>query len=226
MSFRPFAEPKFGLAARSLVRMLQAQPRVEDRSQVLLKLNRDLGDSWYPMYIKLLVVVGESAPTSAQTLLAEALAHGLQHGQTAGGTLGSWGVPVQLPAALAVAGQGFLRMSAARVLDPLAYLTVWFSQSTSRQPLPAEVFEKSVAAVLSLFDSSPPARAIYQAKLRADVASSAEGAYSATSLLRLGALVEAWSAGQAPHRVAATVARSELRPPTLNSLTRFTGRSV
>jgi hypothetical protein len=226
MTFRPFADPRFGLAARSLVRILHSEPRLEDRSQVLLKLNRELGDSWFPIYLKLLVVIGESAPPAAQTLVADAVAHGLQHGQTAGGTLGSWGVPTPLPMALAAAGKGFLRMSAARALDPLAYLIVWYSQSTSRERLPVDAFEKSLAAVLRLFDASAQARAIYQAKLQADVASSTEGAYSATSLLRIDVLVKAWLAAQPLHRIAATVASAELRPPSVTSVGRLGIRQV
>jgi hypothetical protein len=226
MSFWPHAEPQFGLAARSLVHMLQAEARVEERLQVLLKLNRDVGDAWYPIYLKLLVVIGESAPAPAQVLVADAIGHGLRQGQTAGGTLGSWGVPTPLPAALAVAGKGFLRMSAARVLDPLTYLTVWFSQSTSRQPLPLDAFEKSLTGVLQLFDASASARSIYQAKLRADVSSSTEGAYSATSLLRLGVLVDGWQAALPAHRIAAAVAKAELRLPTSGPLGSFIGRTI
>jgi hypothetical protein len=265
MSFRPHATPQYGLAARALVRTLQTLDGVPARAHTLLKFNRDLGDAWFPIYLKLLAVIGQGAPEPDQALLADAVAHGLQHGQTAGGTLGSWGLPPSMhsqmhhhlrswvPAAPplasgnsgasntsgtsstsstsstvsaagasptgALAGQGFLRMSAARVLDPLAYLVVWFSQSTSRQPLPAEVFETSLAALLTLFNSSPSARAIYQAKLQGDVAASAEGAFNTTSLLRLRVLVDHWQGatpGAAPklpaHRIAAAVAQAELRP--------------
>jgi hypothetical protein len=225
MSFTPFEQPAFGLAARALVRSLREQPDTPARAQTLIKLSRDLGDTWFPLYLKLLIVVGNGADPEEQALLADAVAHGLQHGQTAAGTLGSWGVPapfstqlsalqtLPLPATAPVqAGRGFLRMSAARGLDPLAYLIVWFSQSTARAPLPAAVFEDSLAALLRLFDSSASAKSIYQAKLRADVTASVDGTYNATSLLRIGALVDAWSAGQAPHRVAATTTQTEPKP--------------
>jgi hypothetical protein len=244
MSFHPHAAPQYGLAARALVRTLQTLDGVPARAQSLLKLNRDLGDAWFPIYLKLLTVIGQGAPEADQALVADAVAHGLAHGQPAGGTLGSWGLPsalhsqmqhqlrsmVPMPTAAAAAagvggagaapaGQGFLRMSAARVLDPLAYLVVWFSQSTSRQPLPVEVFEGSLAALLTLFNSSPPARAVYQAKLQGEVAASAEGAFNSTSLLRLRVLVDQWQGaapGGAPkqpaHRIAAAVAQAELRP--------------
>ena len=224
MAFRPHAEPQFGAAANLLVRLLETAPHSEDRAQVLLNLTRGVGDAWYPLYIKLLAVIGESAPVAAQALVCDAVAHGLQHGQMAGGTLGSWGVPIQLPAVVATAGRGFLRMSAARVLDPLAYLTVWFSQSTSRQPLPIETFEKSLASVLRMFEASASARSIYQAKLQGDVASSAEGAYSATSLLRLSRLVADWKAELPAHRIAAAVARVEMRSLSVNQFGRPTGR--
>ena len=131
--FRPSPNPRFGSAARTLVRTLREQDLVHDRAATLREFSRELGDSWFPFYLKLLMVVGEGAPEEDRAVLAEAAAHGLQYGQPASGTLSSWGIHAPLPAAVAAAGHGFLRMAMARPLDPLTYIVVWFGQSTSQR---------------------------------------------------------------------------------------------
>ncbi len=202
-----------------MVTALESIDHVEDRCAALGKFSRDIGDGWFPVYLKLLIVIGEGAPEHARRLVAEAIAYGMQHGQTTGGTLSSWGIPMPVPAAVASSiGQGFLRMSGGRVLDPLAYLTVWFTQSTSREPLERSVYENSLAAVVRLFDASPAARSVYQAKLRADIASAPEGTFSSSTLLRLRCLLDGWVAGAAPHLLARDVGRSELTPPSVRQI--------
>lgn len=219
MAFAPHHEPEFGPAAGMVVASLEVIDRIEDRAIALGKFSRDLGDGWFPIYLKLLIVIGEGAPEPARRLVAETIAHGMQHGQTTGGTLSSWGIPMPVPAAVASSiGQGFLRMSGGRVLDPLAYLTVWFTQSTSREPLERSVFEAAVAAVVRLFDASDAARSVYQAKLRADIASAPEGTFSSSTLLRLRCLLDGWAAGVVPHVLARDVARSELTPPSVRQI--------
>ena len=206
-SFRPSPSPRFGLAARSLVLRMQAQARIEDRAAILRELSRDLGDAWFPFYLKMLMVIGEGAPESERALVADAVAHGMQHGQPAAGTLSSWGIPTPIPAAVAAAaGHGFLRMAAARPLDPLAYLVVWFGQSTSRPVLPQPAFERALTALLRLFNASASAVSIYQAKLRADLATASDGTFSTASLLRMQTLLVGWAAQVAPSQLAADVA--------------------
>jgi hypothetical protein len=212
--FRPSETPRFGLAARSLVLTLQNQPRIEDRAAKLRELSRDLGDSWFPFYLKLLMVIGEGAPEDERALVADAVTHGLQHGQPAAGTLSSWGIPSPLPAAVAAAGQGFLRMASARPLDPLAYVVVWFGQSTSRPLLPQAAFERALVALLRLFNASATAQSIYQAKLRADLANAADGTFSMATSARLQTLLDGWSAGAEPLSLAIDVrAAGNLPPP-------------
>jgi hypothetical protein len=219
MSVTLRSDPNFGLASSDLATWLGGLQKVEERCDALTSLNRSLGDEWFPIYLKLLIVIGEGAPEPARRLVAETIAHGMQHGQTTGGTLSSWGIPMPVPAAVASSiGQGFLRMSGGRILDPLAYLTVWFTQSTSREPLERSVFEGALAAVVRLFDASDAARSVYQAKLRADIASAPEGTFSSSTLLRLRCLLDAWLAGAAPHLIARDVARSELTPPSLRQI--------
>ena len=202
-----------------VVASLEVIDRIEDRAVALGRFSRDLGDGWFPVYLKLLIVIGEGAPETGRRLVAEAIAHGMQHGQTTGGTLSSWGIPMPMSAAVASSiGQGFLRMSGGRILDPLAYLTVWFTQSTSREPLERSVFESSLAAVVRLFDSSDSARSVYQAKLRADITSAPEGTFSSATLVRLRCLLDAWVEGAAPHLIAREVGRAELTPPSARQI--------
>jgi hypothetical protein len=216
-AFEPADAPRFGPAARSLVLTLQGQARVEDRAATLLALGRELGDRWFPFYLKLLMVIGEGAPQDERALVADAVAHGLQRGQTAAGTLSSWGIPAPLPAALAVAvaGQGFLRMASARPLDPLAYLVVWFGQSTARPSLPPPLFVRALTALLRLFNASSSAASVYQAKLRTDLAGAVDGTFSTASLLRLQTLLDGWSAPLPGAALAASVASCESQPPAL-----------
>jgi hypothetical protein len=212
--FRPSETPRFGLAARSLVLLLRAQPRVEDRAAALRQLSRDLGDSWFPFYLKVLMVIGEGAPEEERALVADAAAHGLQFGQAAAGTLSSWGIPAPLPAAVAAAaGQGFLRMASARPLDPLAYAVVWFGQSTSRPLLPQVAFERALIALLRLFNASAAAASIYQAKLRADLAIATDGTFSMSTVARLQTLAEGWKAQIIPSQLANDVVAAGQLPP-------------
>jgi hypothetical protein len=211
--FRPSENPRFGPAARALVRTLREQERVEDRAATLRDLSRELGDSWFPFYLKLLMVVGEGAPEQDRALLADAAAHGLQYGQPAAGTLSSWGIHAPLPAAVAAAGHGFLRMAMARPLDPLTYIVVWFGQSTSRPLLPQPAFERALTALLRLFNASAPAASIYQAKLRADLATATDGTFSMATVTRLQTLVDGWAADVKPLQLAGDVAAAGNLPP-------------
>jgi hypothetical protein len=211
--FRPSENPRFGPAARTLVRTLREQERMEDRAATLRDLSRELGDSWFPFFLKLLMVVGEGAPEEDRAVLAEAAAHGLQYGQPAAGTLSSWGIHAPLPAAVAAAGQGFLRMAMARPLDPLTYIVVWFGQSTSRPLLPQAAFERALTALLRLFNASPSAASIYQAKLQGDVATATDGTFSMATVARLQTLLDGWAADVTPSQLAGDVAAAGNLPP-------------
>jgi hypothetical protein len=226
--FSPHPDPQFGAAARTLVRTLEAESHIADRAVALGQVIRELGDNWYPMYLKVLMVIGEGAPTPARALVADAVAHGLQHGTPLGGTLSAWGMPAQQvpPAAMAALGRGFLRMAAGRALDPLAYFAVWASQSTSRQPLPQEAFERALRALLNLFDASPAAAAIYQAKLRADLLAPPAGAFSALTIRRLQCLQDGWTQRIGAAELAARVARVDLPAESLAQLRVVPGRRL
>jgi hypothetical protein len=222
--FRPSETPQFGPAARTLVHTLREQPRVEDRAATLRELCRQLGDSWFPFYLKLLMVAGEGAPEEDRTLLADAAAHGLQYGQPTAGTLSSWGIHAPLPAAVAAAGHGFLRMALARPLDPLTYIVVWFGQSTSRPLLPQAAFERALIALLRLFNASASAASIYQAKLRADLTTATDGTFSMSTVARLQSLLDGWAMQVTPSQLATDVAAAGNLPPSRTGDTRVLPR--
>jgi hypothetical protein len=208
--FTPLANPDVGAAAHALVQGLQQFTQIDDRVGLLNDINQCLGETWHPFYVKLLMVVGESAPVAAQNLVADSMAHAMQRGQSPGGALNAWGVPTQLAAVVGQLGEGFLRMAVRRTLDPIAYACAWYSQSTSRNPLSQDIFERTISALISLFASSPWATSVYQSKLLADAANSTEGTFTDLTRLRLSALVSLWKQGLAPSQIAAQVARTHL----------------
>jgi hypothetical protein len=165
-----------------------------------------LGDAWYPIFLKLLTFTSELAPTSAKEVLAHSVVQAMQRGQTPGGSLSSWGIPPQVASITQQLGQGFFRGPAKRLLDPISYTCAWLSQATSRQPLPSDVFERTMSALISLFSVRPDIAAIYQAKLRADRLNLPDGTFSKVTRLRLDRLVELWAADELPRKIAAKVA--------------------
>jgi hypothetical protein len=197
--------PRLGWAARALVLALQACADDTQRASLLQKLARTLGDCGYPLFIKLLAIIGEGAPPHEQTMVARALLHGLQSGNAATGTLSRWGLAMPvLPKAQGV-GDGFLRMAAARPLEPLAYLAVWSSQPTGRPVLPWPVCEDLQHGLLALLCADAGVGQAYRIKLANDIAAAVDGSFNAVTLQRLHAWMDAWcaqAAGGKPLRVA------------------------
>ncbi len=218
--FTPFANPNIGAAAHALVQQLQQSPQPEDRVVLLNDLNQCLGETWHPFYIKLLMVIGESAPAAAKVLVAESISHAMQRGQSPGGALNAWGVPTQLAAVVGQLGEGFLRMAVRRTLDPLAYACAWYSQSTSRSPLPQATFETTIRGLIALFSASSWAASVYQSKLLTDAANSTEGTFTSLTRLRVSTLVSLWQQGLEPSQIAAEVARTDLEAPSIQAAVR------
>jgi hypothetical protein len=64
----------------------------QERGLAMLKtLNGRFGDSRYPAFLKLLLIVAESKNTEAKRRLADAIALGLRRGDAPSGVLTSWG---------------------------------------------------------------------------------------------------------------------------------------
>jgi hypothetical protein len=218
--FAPHANPDIGAAAHELVQCLQRFPQLDDRVALLGDLNQCLGEAWHPFYIKLLMVIGEGAPVADKVLVAESIAYAMQRGQSPGGALNAWGVPTQLAAVVGQLGEGFLRMAVRRTLDPLAYACAWYSQSTSRSPLPQSTFEPTTSALITLFSASDLAASVYQSKLSTDATNSAEGTFTSLTRLRLSTLVNLWRQGLEPSQIAAEVARTDLEAPSIQAAVR------
>jgi hypothetical protein len=218
--FTPFANPDIGAAAHALVQRLEQFAQVDERVVLLNDLNQCFGETWHPFYIKLLMVIGESAPVAAKVLVAESIGHAMQRGQSPGGALNAWGVPTQLAAVVGQLGEGFLRMAVRRTLDPLAYTCAWYSQSTSRSPLPQSTFEPTASALITLFSASDWAASVYQSKLSADTANSSEGTFTSLTRLRVSTLVNLWQQGLEPSQIATEVARTGLEAPSIQAAVR------
>src|SRR5262249_10847540 len=96
-------------------------------------------------------------------------------------------------------------MAPRRQLDPLAYLTVWFSQRTHRPYLSEESYRLCLQLLISLFNSSDAARRWYPLKIEADL-TGIEGAFTRQTRQRLAVLAAAWKHEQPVHAIAAAAA--------------------
>jgi hypothetical protein len=81
--------------------------------------------------------------------------------------------------------------------------------------LPQPAFERALIALLRLFEASTAARSIYQAKLRADLTTAADGTFSMATTQRLQTLVDGWIAQGPALQLAADVVAAGNMPPLL-----------
>jgi len=182
---------------QSAQRLLAFLETTQDAERALAVLNlvcRRFGDHGYPGFLKLLLIIGNSAATLAKQRLSDAIALGLQRGNVPSGVLTSWGAT---------------RLSASqqRQLDPLCYLTVWFCQRTHRPFLSESTYRDCVVTLLELFNYSRAARELYPLKIDADLAG-IEGAFSQQTRRRLGALAESWRRDLSVERIASAAVDS------------------
>ena len=92
-----------------------------------------------------------------------------------------------------------------RQLDPVEYLTVWFSQRTHRPYLGELTYRESLTRLLGLFDTSTVARLWYPLKIEADLAG-IEGAFTRQTRKRLAVIAAGWKQGQPAGLIAAAAA--------------------
>jgi hypothetical protein len=200
-------------SAARLVQALEHNPDEELCLAVLKQLNRRLGDHGYPGFIKLLLIVAECNNAAAQQRLADTLALGLRRGDTPSGVLTSWGATrfwsTRQPLPSGRLPGNMLGVAPRRQLDPIEYLTVWFSQRTHRPYLGEGTYRSSLERLLDLFNRSADARLWYPMKIEADLAG-IEGAFTRQTRQRLGMLADAWKQGQPAELIAATVADTAL----------------
>lgn len=194
-----------------LALVLESSPDEERSLAVLKHLNGRFGDNGYPAFLKLMLIVAESTNAEAQRRLAAAIALGLRRGDTPSGVLTSWGATrfwsTREPLRAGMLPGNLLGMAPRRMLDPLEYLTVWFSQRTHRPYLSETAYRECLERLIGLFNCSGAARQWYPLKIEADVAG-IEGAFTRQTRARLTLLAEAWKDGQSPGAIAALAAES------------------
>jgi hypothetical protein len=215
MSVSDLARPWRESAAR-MVRFLTESTDEDLCLAVLKQLARRFGDQGYPGFLKLLLIVAESDHSAAQRRLADIIALGLRRGDVPSGVLTSWGATrfwsTQQPLRAGMLPGNIVGVAPRRQLDPLAYLTVWYSQRTHRPYLTEDTYRTCMARLIELFNSSPAARQWYPLKLEADLAG-IEGAFTRLTRERLEILVAAWKQGQPPAAIAAAVAEPHSGKP-------------
>jgi hypothetical protein len=182
---------------------------------VLKQLNRLFGDHGYPGFLKLLLVVAESGSATAQLRLADAVALGLRRGDAPSGVLTSWGATrfwsARQPLHAGMLPGNILGVAPRRQLDPLEYLTVWFSQRTHRPYLTETTYRACLIRLIGLFNTSGAAKHWYPLKIEADLAG-IEGAFTRQTRLRLSILAETWRAEQSVTAIASAAAECPVTP--------------
>ncbi len=200
------AEPDWAGAAQAFVSALEAQPTADGRVEVIDACREDLGEAVYPAFIKLLAAVARFGDLPARTLAAEAFAHALATSKLPSARVPAFGGGGLSAMAGAVGG---LRTHL-RSVGPIEYLCLWAQRDLANEALDAEAFETALGWLLHVFDASPRAAVLYQAKLAADVEGPVEGLHDRDSRALVRALLDAWEAGGPAQEVAART-RAALR---------------
>jgi hypothetical protein len=196
-------------SAARLTQLLERGADDELCLAVLKQLNRRFGEQGYPGFLKLLLIVAESGHGAAQQRLADCMALGLRRGDAPSGVLTSWGATrfwsTQTPLRAGMLPGNIVGVAPRRQLDPVEYLTVWFSQRTHRPYLGELTYRESLTRLLGLFDTSTVARLWYPLKIEADLAG-IEGAFTRQTRKRLAVIAAGWKQGQPAGSIAAAAA--------------------
>ena len=196
-------------SAARLTQLLERGADDELCLAVLKQLNRRFGEQGYPGFLKLLLIVAESGHGAAQQRLADCMALGLRRGDAPSGVLTSWGATrfwsTQTPLRAGMLPGNIVGVAPRRQLDPVEYLTVWFSQRTHRPYLGELTYRESLTRLLGLFDTSTVARLWYPLKIEADLAG-IEGAFTRQTRKRLAVIAAGWKRGQPAGLIAAAAA--------------------
>jgi hypothetical protein len=196
-------------SAARLTQLLERGADDELCLAVLKQLNRRFGEQGYPGFLKLLLIVAESGHGAAQQRLANCMALGLRRGDAPSGVLTSWGATrfwsTQTPLRAGMLPGNIVGVAPRRQLDPVEYLTVWFSQRTHRPYLGELTYRECLTRLLGLFDTSTVARLWYPLKIEADLAG-IEGAFTRQTRRRLAVIAAGWKQGQPAGLIAAAAA--------------------
>jgi len=192
MAWRLKNNPDWHTAAQALIDGCSVLDDCEQRVRLLERLCTDLGDNLYPALLEILCAIGEHGDKSAQGLVAETLVHALSTGRLPSGKHAAWG------ATTVKVGGSF---GQTRSLGPIEYLCAWYAQPAGRSPLSASAFDHAARALLSLISVDDDAKALYCAKLRADVDDPLEGALARPTRQAMNELIHVWQAGGTPEAV-------------------------
>ncbi len=196
-------------SAARLTQLLERGADDELCLAVLKQLNRRFGEQGYPGFLKLLLIVAESGHGAAQQRLADCMALGLRRGDAPSRVLTSWGATrfwsTQTPLRAGMLPGNIVGVAPRRQLDPVEYLTVWFSQRTHRPYLGELTYRECLTRLLGLFDTSTVARLWYPLKIEADLAG-IEGAFTRQTRRRLAVIAAGWKQGQPAGLIAAAAA--------------------
>lgn len=174
-----YAEPLLE-TTRRLVGALQQEPSDERRLALAKRLVRQLGDTAYPVFLKILLVVAESNDDDAKQAIADLLASAAQRLDLPSGQLGAWG------------SSGGSASSRGHLLGPIEYLTVWYCQQTQRPMLEEPLYADALGKLLTLFDRNPALRKLYSVKLNADAGNALEGTYTRDTRDTLSRIAQRW----------------------------------
>jgi hypothetical protein len=202
--------PSFVLAAQQLLHALAQSTDADYRHAVLKRLVRKLGESGYPRFLKLLMVVAQSQDERAKRLLSETLAISLRKMDVPSGEMTSWGASsLGLDGAAMSAStlaDGLSYAAPRRLFAPIEYLCVWFGQGTQRRRLSAAAFQNALTLLIKLLNCNQSAATLYQNKLDAEARSELEGAFTRVTRERLVQIAELWRQGARPEDIAARAA--------------------
>ncbi len=174
-----YAEPLLE-TTRRLISALQREPSDERRLVLVKRVVRQLGDTAYPVFLKILLVVAESNDQAARQTVADLLATAAQRLDLPGGKLGAWGSSVDAPS------------SHGHLLGPVEYLTVWYCQHTRRPMLDEALYADALSKLLALFELNPTLRTLYTAKLDADAGNALEGTFTRDTRETLSRIARRW----------------------------------
>lgn len=206
-------------SAARLASALIHNDNAEFRLALLKRVARRLGeDEGYPAFLKLLLIVAESASEPAKRAVAATFATALKRADLPAGLLTSWGAGRLQPSAVAPGlsfDNGFFGSAPKRAFGPIEYLTAWSCQRTQRGMLSDETYASAIERLVALVNADADAARLYPEKLEADTRNELEGAYTRATRERLTALAAAWKNRNAPERVAAAAvtAPGDLSPP-------------
>lgn len=187
MSSTLLSNPRWALAAQSLVEGCVDLQNDEDRVALLAAVCEGLGDELYPAFLRVLSLIGQNGDYAARVAVAQAVVHALRTGRLPSGRRSAWGASAAAPVD-SVFGR-------TRCLGPIEFLCAWHAQDDSDSGLPAEQFDAAARAVMDLIGASDEARSLYCEKLLADADNPLGGTLRRDTREALRALATAWSKG-------------------------------